>query len=407
MKKLFKLVLVLLLMAPLGACAKAEEPKDPYVVGVATIFTGAHWEIQKKYLEEEVGPRFNIKFIFSEVINDADGLMTFMENAYAQGAQGIINFRTNAIAQGATKAQELEMYLVNIASKLPAEVKDNADLTYTVGAIGASVQGIGEAYSQAIDQVLSDGKNHSLIIVSGAAVGQAAASHYYSTKALLEGMQAKYGLKYTGTVDDLINNTTPSEIETGNPDIKIFLVPGTDVATITNTVSPMLQSGEYDVFAAVFGYTNYTSLISEVETAKDVNVKIIATTSIEEQTATGFASKDKFGDSILNAAVLNPLNVANGPAVAMMYNALTGHSDVMKVDGTKPVQLYVNPWVAFDSATYESIAKLDTSAETYVLNGDELFALTVDGNSSVTYKDFETRLMELADIDAIVAAKLK
>jgi hypothetical protein len=404
MKKLFTLLLILMLIVPLTACTSTK--KDPYIVGIATISTGATWEIQKKYFEEELGPKFNIKFIFSEVINDADGLMTFMENAFAQGAQGIINYRTNAIPQAAAKAQELEMYLINIASKMPADVQDDASLTYTIGNIGASVVGIAAAYTKAIDEVLSDGQNHSLVVVTGAAVGQAAASHYFSTKALLEGMQAKYNLTYSDTVDNLINNATPSEIETGNDAIKIFLVPGVDVATITNTISPKLQSGEYDVFAAVFGYANYTSLITEVEAAQNVNVKIIATTSIEAQTATGFETKDKFGDSILSAGILNPLNVANGPAVAMMFNALTGHVDAMK-NGGKPVQLYVNPWVVFDSETYVNISKLDASHETYVLSGEDLDLMTVNKDSKITYKDFETKLTALADIDAIIANKLK
>lgn len=400
MKKLFVVLFALFLIFPLNACA-AEPEEAPYIVGVATIFQGSQWEIQKKYYEEELGPKLNMEFVFSEVINDADGLITFMENAYAQGAQGVINYRTNAISQGATKAQELGIYLVNIASRLPAEVKDNIELTYTVGNVGASVVGIGNAYSSAIENVLNDGSNHSIVVLTGAAVGQAAASHYFSTYAILEGMQAKYGLTYDSSIEDLINNATPTEIETGNPDIKIFLVPGLDVATLTNTISPKLQSGEYDVLATVLPYTNYTSLVAEVEQAKNIDIKIIGTTSIEPQTATGFSTLDKFGGSILNAAILNPLNVANGTAALMMFNALEGNVELMKVDGDKPVQLFVNPWVAFNAESYEQISKLDTSSETYVLTGDELLSY-----AGKNYTELEKLLLRLADLDAIIKNKL-
>lgn len=399
MKKLVLLIALLGFSLGLFGCNTNE---DKYIVGVVAISNRPDWETQKKYLVEEVGPALNMSFIFSEVVTDTNGLLTFMENAYAQGAKGIISLYTSGIEQGAQKAQELGMYMVHIASRQPESI---VDLKYNLGVVGASTQGIYESYASAIDQVLNDGKDHSLIIFSGAAVAQRAASHFYSTKALLEAMRDKYSLTYSQSIDDIINNSTPGAVATGKDNIKIFIVPGTDPNAALQTALTPLQSGDYDLFAAVFSYATFTTAIDEVEKQTKKDIKIIGTTSIEPQTATGFSSKDSLGNPILNAAILNPLNIQNGVAAVMLYNALTGHADKMK-QNNKSLQFYVNSWVALTSTTYEKIAVLDVSSDTYVLNKTDLLNLTVEKNPDITYQDLQQLLIDLQDVQAVIDRKL-
>lgn len=397
-----KLVLMIVLLGFTFGLYGCNSNKEEFIVGVVAISNRPDWEVQKKYLSEEVGPALNMSFIFSEVVTDTNGLLTFMENAYAQGAKGIINLFTSGIEQGTQKAQELGMYIVHIASRQPEGV---LSIPYNLGSVGASTQGIYESYSTAIDHVLNDGQDHSLIIFSGAAVAQRAASHFYSTKALLEAMRDKYNLTYSQSIDDIINNSTPGPVNTGKDNIKIYIVPGTDVNAALQTASTPLQSGNYDVFAAVFSYATFTTAIDEVEKQTNKDIKIIGTTSIEPQTATGFNNKDSLGNSILNAAILNPLNIQNGVAAVILYNALTGHAEKMKQDG-KSLQFFVNSWVSLNGETYEKIALLDVSKETYVLNGDDLLSYTVKNNPDVTFADLQALLVQLQDIQGVIEDKL-
>lgn len=407
-KVLVALLIGLVVMGSLFANGSAETPQGNYKIAVATIFEGETWEIQKSYYENELGPALHMEFLFSEKLSDANGLIDFMERAYAAGCQGTISFVTSndAVAQGARKAEEWGMYFITQNSALN---KDVAALSHNLGHCGASATGMGDAYEKAFDQLLSDGADHSVYIFSGAAVGgaigQGAASHYYSVYGMLEAMQKQYNLKYTKTIDEIINNQNPGEVETGNPNIKIYIYPGVDVTGAIRSAQSQFQTGAYDTFAAVFSYSAFANALSGVESSLGKDIKIIGTASIEAQTATGFSTFDPTGDTILNAAVINPLNAANAICASVMYNALTGHADAMKDNGNA-VLFKVNPWACSGASVYEGISKLDSSHETYVVNGEDIKALLCDSTPGVTYKTMEAKLVELADVDAIIAAKL-
>jgi len=412
MKKILVVLIVSVLavgMVFANAGSESKGAATPYKIGVATIHEGETWEIQKKYYNEEVGPALNMEFMFSEKISDVNALVDFMDQAYAAGCVGIINFSTSgdAVRQGSRKAEEWGIWFVTQNSALTEDV---ATVAHNMGHCGASATGMGRAYGEAIDYLLSDGKEHSIFIFSGAAVGgaigQGAASHYYTVEGILKAMQENYGLTYDKSIDDIINNQNPGEVSTGNPNVKIYIYPGLQVASAITAAQTQLQNGPYDMFAACFNYASFTNAIADVEKSTGKNIKVLGTVSIEKQTQTGFSSKDIYGDSILNAAVLNPLNIQNGMCAVILYNALTGHADAMKANG-HTILFKVEPWFCKDAATYENISKLDTSHETYVLNANDLLALCVDRNPSVTYKDIEAKLSELANIDNIIANKLK
>ncbi|MGN1331496.1 MAG: hypothetical protein ACI4V0_01885 [Lachnospiraceae bacterium] len=392
-----------------SAAVSSESKGDTYKIAVATIMEGETWEAQKSYYENVVGPALNMEFMFSEKLADANGLVDFMERAYAAGCVGLINFVTSndAISQGARKAEEWGMWFVTQNSALNEEV---AELTYNLGHCGASAQGMGTAYANAFDKLLSDGENHSVFIFSGAAVGgasgQGAASHYYSVEGILQAMQDKYDLTYEKSIDEIINNQNPGEVATGNSDIKIYIYPGVDFAAATTAVQTQFQTGDYDIFAAVLSYSAFTNAISDVEGSLGKNIKIIGTASIEAQTATGFETIDSQNDTMLNAAVINPLNNANGICAVILYNALTGHADAMKDNG-KAVLFKVEPWDCMSADIYTNIAQLDTLAETYVLNADDLQALCVENDGSITFQTIEAKLEALADVESIIAEKIK
>lgn len=411
MKKVLVVLIVSLLATSMLFAGGAAEEKGAaqFKIGVATIHEGETWEIQKKYFNEEVGPALNMQFMFSEKLNDANGLVDFMDQAYAAGCVGIINFVTSndAVAQGSRKAEEWGVWFVTQNSALNSNV---AKITHNLGHCGASATGMGRAYGEAINNLVSDGKEHSIFIFSGAAVGgaigQGAASHYYTVEGILNAMKEKYNLKYELGIDEIINNQNPGEVATGNPNVKIYIYPGTNVSSAITAAQTQLQNGPYDIFAAVFSYSSFSNAIADVEKSTGKNIKVLGTVSIEKQTSTGFSSMDSFGDSVLSAAVLNPLNIQNGMCAVILYNALTGHAEAMKANG-HTILFKVEPWFCKDAKTYENISKLDNSHETYVLNGEDLKALCVENNPAITYKDIEAKLVELSNIDAIIEKRLK
>lgn len=408
MKKFSALVLALCLalalMLPASGLAAGHAK-----IAIATIFEGEIWEMQKAYYENEVAVAYDMEFMVSEKLADAAGLIDFMERAYAAGCVGVISYVTSndAVAQGSHKAEELGMWFVTQNSRLNEEV---AEVPHNLGHCGASAAGMGTAYEKAFETLLGDGEKHSVFVYSGAtvggAIGQGAASHYYSVEGMLNAIQKKYGITYSRSIDEIINNQNPGVVETSDPDIKLYIYPGLDIPAVTTALQTQLQTGDYDIFAAVYSFSSFANAIADVEKSLNKNIKIIGTASIEAQTATGFSSKDSTGDSVLNAAIINPLNNANAVCASLIHNALNGHADAMKDQG-KAVLFKVEPWVCIGAETYEGISKLDTSAETYVVNAADLQALTVEKTSDMTFKTLEDKLIKLSDVNAIIASRIK
>lgn len=409
MKKLFTILLALFMVFSLAACSGGGSNDDtseaPRKIGVATIHEGETWEIQKKYFVEELGPALNMEFMFSEKLSDANGLVDFMDQAYASGCVGLINLVTSndAVAQGARKAEEWGMWFCTQNSALNSDV---ASLEHNLGHCGAGAAQFGEAYKTALKELIGDGQPHSIVIFSGAAVGgaigQGAASHYYSVEGMLKAFQETYNLTYEKSIDEIINTQDPGQVATGNDDVKIYIYPGRDTAAALPTIQAQLQTGDYDTFAAVFSYSAFTTAIDEVEKSLNKDIRIIGTASIEAQTETGFNTKDSFGNSILNAAIINPLNVANVVNAIEIYQGLAGNGAAMK-EGGNAVLLGVSPWACMDAETYAGIGQLDRGHDTYVVNSDDLQKYLT---AETKVADLEALLADLADVNSIISQKV-
>lgn len=404
MKKLFCLVMAALMV--LGICgitAIAENEEKP-LIAVASMRAGARFADERKYYENVVGPTLGWDFLFYEGVDDLETLLNFMEGAYAMGAKGVLNYYTPGTLKGAELAEELGMFFSTQASRLP-NFEEGSSQAYNLGNVGASVEGVASAYKQAFEALLSDGQNHSVIIYTVLAPDKRAASHYYSTEAILKAMQEHYELVYSDSIDALINNYIPGEIETGNPDVKIFLCPGSNNEAAQSNINVPLHSGDYDVFVTFTNFHTFMGSIAEVEETTQKDIKVIATVNTGENTYKGFHNQDIFGNPVLNTAIINPLNVASGISAAMMYNALNGDPAAMQLDG-KPAQLFVIPWLCPDAQTYDKVEGLETSQGTsYVIDREDLEALLVTNKPDVTVQDMEDKLEQLGDIDQVISSK--
>ncbi|MBR2067421.1 MAG: hypothetical protein IJ875_04080 [Solobacterium sp.] len=379
----------------------------PYKIAVANVHEGESFEIFRKYLDEQVAPALNMEFMYSEKLTDANGLMSFMDQAYAAGCDGIINMVTqnDAISQGAHKAEDWGMWFITENS---AYVEDVATLPHNLGHMGASAESVGEAYKKAFEGLLSDGKKHSAYIFTGAAVGgnigQGAASHFYSAKGMLEAFQEAYDLKFEKSIEDIVNTQDPGEVATGDPDVHIYLYPGRNPGDAVTAALPVLQSGTYDIFAAVFSFSAFTNAIADVEKSTNTNIKVLGTAQVEAQTKTGFESKDPTGDTVLNGAIINDLCLAAGLKAAILYNALQGASEQMKDNG-KSVFWGVHSYPVLNAETYAKMEKINTAPELYIMTGEQLKEMTVDANPNITWEDFTNKLEELADLDNLLKSK--
>ena len=378
---------------PAGTTAElemSEKPADQYTIAFALNSADENTEKIKTYLNSEFADALNLKFIFSEQINDVEGVLTFMENAYSSGADAVVNTLPNAHEAGAAKAEELGLYFLTQSSTNYTSVEA---LKFNLGVIGVSTDLQAQAFSNVAGRILDDGKPHNVVIVSGGA-GMGVRSHLETTKSILAMLQQKYNLTFEKAIDELAPVTAITEIATGT-DMKITLFPGFGGPTYVTDFSSLIQSGDYDVVLECYAaYQTFAVAIDEVEKAFKMDIKQIAVTNINSTATAAFNTKDSAGSTVLDAAIINPSTVAFGMNVAMLYNALSDHKDVVCPEG-KSVQLFITPWEVNNAEEYAKLAQLDASHDTYTVNSDDLKSLLFVYNPNVTQTELVDTLASL------------
>jgi hypothetical protein len=399
LKKTFVVLFALVLLAGVSAgggsdsgaqgAAGSGPALKPVKIAVAFWLIDPSSLLVQKYLREYVSPALNVEFMFSEAVDNADKLMTFMENAYAAGCQGIINYQNSSVPQAIAKANELGMYIATNASF----VEENKEFPYNMGFVAADAAGVANSFGELVRDLVNDGQKHSIVIVSaGSAFGNQ--EHYEATVAILRTLEGVYGLKYARDIKDLAVSRAETQAD-NDKDVKIVIYPGYPTGnTYVTGMSALLQTGDYDtILACNAAYARFSVAVDEVEKAYKKDIRVSAITMINDQTKTSFITQDSFGRASLNSAILNPsVSLASG-LFALVYNGITGHADKVRINNA--AAFYDAPkWKCNSPDEYARIEKIDVSNDTWEVNMDELKKLLVvfnpSANAQSIYKQLES-----------------
>lgn len=371
----------------------ATAPQEKYTIAVAWNSIDATTQTRMKYLEEYLGPELGINFIFSEAISDMDGLITFLENAYSAGADGILSNISDG-EQLIAKANELGVYSAIVSSTY---YEDLAELPTNMGITGIDVSRVAGAYGEILNKQFSNDNPANFIIVSGGSA-MGVASHREATQSMLMTLKEKYGLTYDMDVAELVRINSITEIATNNSDVKITIVPGfPNMDGYVSGVSSLLQSGEYDAIISVYPTTEvFSTAIDEVEKALGKNIKVICQANFGENTKLAFETLDSTGNPTLDGAVMYAATANDAYGIALLYNGISGNSDVVKPEG-KAIKLAPGPLVCASADEYKKLSLLDSSDDLYIYSADEVKDMIKAFNPSATYesimqyaKDFST-----------------
>lgn len=370
---------------PVESDKPTEPTLEPHTLAVAFASMSTADMMMKDYLENTLGKAYNTKFVFSEQLEDTDSVISFLETAYASGAEGIIVFPTDGLEQIIAKANELGMYIVTNAAKLQDSVKE---MPYYVGSVSSGAALTAASYRSIVEQMVSDGEKHNVIIVSGGA-GMGSNQHLLCTQAVLEVLQDTYGLTYSTPIADMARSTSKIEVDTGT-DTKIFIYPGFPQSdAYVPGMSSMLQTGEYDTVICCFNvFGQFSVAIDEVEKAYGKNIRVVSLAAVDEATKNAFETKDAFGNPSIDAVVVKPLCGMAGEMFAVLYNAVEGNLDqIREVPGQ--ASMYTFPmWYAYGADEFAGLANLDNSPETYAFKPEDIANLLVSNNPSLDYKTF-------------------
>lgn len=380
-----------------GETEETSSPNETYTIAVAWSSISDVTPVRMKYLEEEVGPALGVDFIFSEELTDAGAVITFLENAYAAGADGVMSTFTDASEQIAAKCDELGLYLVLQSSRYVDEI---ADIEHYMGICGVDIAKVGQAYGILMNEKLDPNNKQNILLISGGAP-MGVTSHVEATSTMLKQIQELYGLTFTKDISELTTVSAITDVETGS-DVKLTIVPGFPNAdTYVSGISSLLQTGDYDVLLSVYPSTSVlATAIDEVEIALNKNIVVLSNVNFGEGTKAAFETLDSTGNPTLDGAVLATATAQDAYGVVMIYNGITGYSDVIKPDG-KAAALGAGVLVCSSPEEFAQLSLIDTSAETYCYSGEELKQMCKAYNPDVTYEDIQKIVNEFSSADLI------
>lgn len=369
-----------------------------YVIGIAEAQANDEVTIRRAYLENFIAPTYNVEFIFSEVLKDDAATKTFIENCINSGADAIIDMKSasGTMAQLCEEAGLVYTFNGNYVSSPELYSKDYPALS---GCIGANNEQVGALFGDWLEENASeDGSEGFLISTSLASQGNT--QHIEIAKAILEGLQQKYGLTFTKSIDELVavSETTNAENDKG---ILVTLYPGSpNKDTWLPGISTLLQSGQYQMFMSSGQTYNQTAtVVDEVEKAFGIDIKVASVGALGNTLTTAFNTQDVNGNPSVDLVAVKSVSAMTACMFATTYNALTAGAESTAVRDADGMPVYytfnfigiTSPEELAETTTWDNM-----EAGTWIADKDFVDSMLVSVNPDITAADVNNAMTSLS-----------
>ncbi|MCQ2500671.1 MAG: hypothetical protein MJ117_04910 [Lachnospiraceae bacterium] len=327
---------------------------------------------RKKYLEGYIEDCFDVDFIYSAAIESEEDALTFIQNVADAGAEGIISFNTHDIEKEVELCEANEIYYM-MGSETIHEDKFNAvcDNPWFLGVVGPGEEAEYNAGVEMAQYFLDQdyGKNY-FILLGGAPIGNE--MHRQRAMGILDTFAASAGVEFPEETEAISASGEITHLEIG--EYTLCLVPGyVQIPDVAEKAAAEYAEDQYDCVISVY---NGSVLADEL---KGAHVGIVDCFS--EQNMLYFNNDQldyvtgKYGSII-------------GPSFAAMYNAITGHADMLREDG-KAFQITQGFWTSTDKEDYEKKYMVASSVEIQAYNYEDLRNVCVEFNENATLDDLK------------------
>lgn len=369
-----------------------------YVIGIAEAQANDEVTIRRSYLENFIAPTYNVEFIFSEVLKDDAATKTFIENCINSGADAIIDMKSasGTMAQLCEDAGLVYTFNGNFESSSELYSKDYPALS---GCIGANNEQVGSLFGDWLEENASeDGSEGFLISTSLASQGNT--QHIEIAKAILEGLQQKYGLTFTKSIDELVasSETTNAENDKG---ILVTLYPGSpNKDTWLPGISTLLQSGQYQMFMSSGQTYNQTAtVVDEVEKAFGIDIKVASVGALGNTLTTAFNTQDVNGNPSVDLVAVKSVSTMTACMFATTYNALVAGSESSAVRDADGMPVYytfnfigiTSPEELAETANWDNM-----ETGTWIADKDFVDSMLVTVNPDITSLDINNVMTSLS-----------
>ena len=386
--------------APASAAASstAVAPAKQYTIGIAEAQGNDETTVRRAYLENYIGPAYNVKFIFSEVLKDDAATKTFIENCADAGADAIIDFKSMSGQMCQICADNDMVYAISGNYIAHPEFLET-DYPNFAGAVGSNNAELGSLFGTWLkDNVEADGTEGYLIATGIASSGNQ--QHIEIGQGILNGIADKYGLTLEQDIADLVTvaETTNAANDKG---ILVTLYPGSpNKETWLPGVSALIQTGQYNTFlSAGQTYNQSATVVDEVEKSFGINIKVASVGALGTTLETAFNTKDSSGNSSVDLVAIKTVSTQTAAMFAATYNALVSGAECRACRGEDGLPVYFTfNFIPITSA--EQLTEMSgwDAKETgnWIANKDFVDQMLVTVNPDVTSDDINAIMQSLS-----------
>ena len=386
--------------APASAAASstAVAPAKQYTIGIAEAQANDETTVRRAYLENYIGPAYNVKFIFSEVLKDDAATKTFIENCADAGADAIIDFKSMSGQMCQICADNDMVYAISGNYIAHPEFLET-DYPNFAGAVGSNNAELGSLFGTWLkDNVEADGTEGYLIATGIASSGNQ--QHIEIGQGILNGIADKYGLTFEQDIADLVTvaETTNAANDKG---ILVTLYPGSpNTETWLPGVSALIQTGQYNTFlSAGQTYNQSATVVDEVEKSFGINIKVASVGALGTTLETAFNTKDSSGNSSVDLVAIKTVSTQTAAMFAATYNALVSGAECRACRGEDGLPVYFTfNFIPITSA--EQLTEMSgwDAKETgnWIANKDFVDQMLVTVNPDVTSDDINAIMQSLS-----------
>jgi len=426
-KKLMALLLAILMLVALTACseqktetetpsseqraetagsgsAKPEEanavPEKSYTIGVAEAQAIEDVTIRHEYYEKYLGPLYNVKFIFSERLEDDNATKAFIENCIDMGADAIIDFKSCNSTMAKLCEENNLVYVINSVPR-----STNYDLYEGVssafaGGVAGNMPVTGSYIADWLTENSSEDGSEGFLI-SSCMASTGVVEHIEITTRALEALQKKYGLTYTQEIGSIVMSPDPVIVE-NDKGINIYVYPGSpNRDTWLPGIVPLLTTGNYGFFiSCAETYDTTANVVDEVERAKNIDIKVVSLGAMSSASL-AFSNQDVHGNVSVDLVIATCSTAQSGTLFAVTYNALTNGVESQYIDGL-PTYYTVNKLRLAGLGEAETLKGWDTmQTKNWIADQEFIDQLLIIKNPDLDPAGMKEFLASI-DYDAIV-----
>ena len=362
-------MLLTILFGCLAGCQRQKETavtEDRMLIGVCAYDT-SYTEMQMfmNYYRDYISQGLSVDFLFSESLHSGEEEQEFIRLAKKQGAEGIISFYGQDLADTLKVCADERIYYVlgsgSISDSDFDAVKDNE---WFLGVIGPDTEEEYQAGYEMAASFLQQDASSWLILSGGASIG----NHMHSTR--VEGMQAALGANADVTICSGYLST-----EEGRKNLEEAL----SQKKYDAVLAAMSLGDSLDYICEALGNGKDSPLIGIVDCFSEENLEAMREGKLNYVAG-------KYGSLA-------------GPAVAAVYNAATGHVDVVREEG-EPFRLQQKLWKADSAETYEELYGFTQGIYENAYSCDELMQVIAVFEPETGYEDFAA-LTQASDVESV------